>query len=75
MRCKKPGYLAPRQASEQYFTCSQFLAQLLRQVMVRPHTVHSLLGKEALLPLKLLGVVPDFLSAMVGCSKGQFSRA
>jgi hypothetical protein len=32
--------------------------------------VHSLLGKEALLPLKPWGVAPDFLSAMVGCSKG-----
>lgn len=41
-----------RQASEQYRTASQFLAQALRQVMVRPHTVQSLLGRDCLLPLK-----------------------
>jgi hypothetical protein len=43
-----------RQASEQYFTSFQFLDQLLRQVISRPHTVHSLLGSAVLLPLKLL---------------------
>ena len=41
-----------RQASEQYSTESQFLAQALRQVMVRPQTAHSLLGRDCLLPLK-----------------------
>ena len=41
-----------RQASEQYSTDSQFLAQALRQVMVRPHTAQSLLGRDCLLPLK-----------------------
>lgn len=41
-----------RQASEQYNTESQFLAQALRQVMVRPHTAHNLLGSDCLLPLK-----------------------
>jgi hypothetical protein len=41
-----------RQASEQYNTDSQFLAQALRHVMVRPHTAHSLLGRFCLLPLK-----------------------
>ena len=41
-----------RQASEQYSTDSQFLAQALRHVMVRPHTAHSLLGRLCLLPLK-----------------------
>jgi hypothetical protein len=41
-----------RQASEQYNTCSQFLAQALRQVMSRPHALQGLLGKLCLLPLK-----------------------
>jgi hypothetical protein len=40
------------QASEQYFTSAQFLAQLLRQTMSRPQTRQGLLGSEALLPLK-----------------------
>jgi uncharacterized protein (TIGR03643 family) len=46
-----------RQASEQYFTSSQFLAQLLRHTISRPHTLHTLLGKLALLPLKPRGFV------------------
>jgi hypothetical protein len=33
------------QASEQYFTSSQFLAQALRQVISLPQTVQGLLGK------------------------------
>ena len=41
-----------RHASEQYFTSSQFLAQLLRQVISRPQTMQVLLGSDALLPLK-----------------------
>lgn len=41
-----------RQASEQYFTASQFLAQLFRQVISRPQATQVLLGKAALLPLK-----------------------
>ena len=44
-----------RQASEQYFTSAQFLAQLLRQTMSRPQTWQGLLGSAALLPLKLFG--------------------
>jgi len=44
--------LRARQASEQYFTSAQFLAQLLRQTMSRPQTRQGLLGSEALLPLK-----------------------
>ena len=46
-----PGFLA-RHASEQYLTSSQFLAQLLRQVISRPQTTQVLLGSDALLPLK-----------------------
>ena len=41
-----------RHASEQYLTSSQFLAQLLRQVISRPQTMQVLLGSDALLPLK-----------------------
>jgi hypothetical protein len=49
-----PGPCLPaRQASEQYFTSCQFLAQLLRQVMSRPQARQGLLGKDDLLPLKL----------------------
>jgi hypothetical protein len=40
-----------RQASEQYFTSSQFKAQRLRQVIASPHCTHGLLGKLLLLPL------------------------
>lgn len=47
------GFFA-RQASEQYFTSAQFLAQLLRQVMSRPHVTQILLGSDDLLPLKLI---------------------
>ena len=43
-----------RHASEQYSTESQFLAQALRQLMLRPHTTHSLLGRDCLFPLKLV---------------------
>jgi hypothetical protein len=49
-------FFLPRQASEQYSTESQFLAQALRQVMLRPHKAQSLLGSDCLLPLK-----PDFI--------------
>ena len=48
-----PCFLA-RHASEQYLTSSQFLAQLLRQVISRPQTAQVLLGSDALLPLKPL---------------------
>ncbi len=47
--------LLRRQASEQYFTSSQFLAQDLRQVISLPQVTHSLLGKKDLFPLN-----PDF---------------
>ena len=49
---ESPGDFLARQASEQYFTASQFLAQLFRQVISRPHATQSLLGKAALFPLK-----------------------
>jgi hypothetical protein len=39
------------QASEQYSTLSQFLAQALRQLMGLAHTAQGLLGKKDLLPL------------------------
>jgi len=39
------------QASEQYRTCSQFLAQDFRQVISRLHVLQGLLGKLCLLPL------------------------
>jgi hypothetical protein len=39
-----------RQASLQYFTSAQFLAQLLRQLMGRPQATQGLLGSAALLP-------------------------
>lgn len=45
------GFFA-RHASEQNLTSSQFLAQLFRQVIGRPHVTQILLGKADLLPLK-----------------------
>lgn len=45
-------FLLLRQASEQYLTSSQFLAQLLRHTISRPHATQVLLGKAALLPLE-----------------------
>jgi len=42
---------ALRQASEQYFTSSQFLAQFFRQVISLPQATQGLLGKYDLLPL------------------------
>jgi hypothetical protein len=47
--------LRRRQASEQYLTDSQFLAQDFRQVISLPQLTQSLLGKKDLLPLN-----PDF---------------
>jgi len=56
-----------RQASEQCFTSSQFLAQDFRQVMVRPHTLQSLLGRKLLLP----GCSRLVMSGLaVGCNGG-----
>jgi acetoin utilization deacetylase AcuC-like enzyme len=46
-----PDFLE-RQASEQYLTSSQFLAQDLRQVISLPQTRQVLLGKNDLFPLK-----------------------
>jgi hypothetical protein len=45
------GVFFARQASEQYFTSSQFLAQLLRQVIALPQVWQVLLGSDDLLPL------------------------
>jgi hypothetical protein len=57
--------LARRQASEQYFTSAQFLAQLRRQLMSKPHTTQGLLGKAALLPRKV-GVGRGAITGSVG---------
>jgi hypothetical protein len=46
------GTLPRRQASEQYLTSSQFLAQALRQHMGRPQRAQALVGSAALLPWK-----------------------
>ncbi len=43
-----------RQASLQYFTSAQLLAQRLRQLMVRPQATQGLLGSAALLPRKVV---------------------
>ena len=47
-----PDCFFARQASEQYLTSSQVLAQRLRQVISRPQTRHGLRGSDDLLPLK-----------------------
>jgi hypothetical protein len=58
-----------RQASEQYLTSLQFLAQLLRHVITRPHTLQSLLGRADLLPLKLLVCVANLPTyCLLGCA-------
>ena len=51
-----------RHLSEQYFTSSQFLAQLLRHVISRLQTVQILLGKLDLLPLKVVLLMIGFES-------------
>jgi len=48
--------LAARQRSLQYSTLSQFLAQLLRQLMGRPQTAQGFCGKSCLFPLKPEGL-------------------
>jgi hypothetical protein len=48
-----------RQASEQYFTSSQFLAQAFRHTVLKPHRAQILLGRLLLLPLKEVLVVTE----------------
>jgi hypothetical protein len=48
--------LSARQRSLQYSTLSQFLAQLLRQLMARPQTTQGFCGKSCLFPLKPEGL-------------------
>ena len=57
--------LSPLQRSLQYNTLSQFLAQLLRQVMARPQTAQGFCGKFCLFPLK-----PEGLGMCVSGEKG-----
>ena len=53
------------QRSLQYNTLSQFLAQLLRQLMARPQTAQGFCGKSCLFPLK-----PEGLGMCVSNEKG-----
>jgi hypothetical protein len=46
-----------RQASEQYFTVSQFFAQALRQTMGLPQAAQAFAGRKLLLPLNGVGMV------------------
>ena len=48
-----------RQASLQYFTSAQFLAQCLRQLMARPQATQGLLGSAVLLPRNAALLVED----------------
>jgi hypothetical protein len=57
--------LSARQRSLQYNTLSQFLAQLLRQVMARPQTAQGFCGKSCLFPLK-----PEGLGMSLSSEKG-----
>lgn len=59
-------FFSPRQRSLQYSTWSQFLAQLLRQVMARPHTVQGFSGKCCLFPLK-----PEVLGMVISNENGR----
>jgi hypothetical protein len=49
-------FLLRRQASEQYFTVSQFLAQALRQTMGLPQAAQAFAGRKLLLPLNGVGM-------------------
>jgi len=51
--------LTRRQASLQYFTSAQFLAQSLRQLMARPQATQGLLGSADLLPRNVVLLVDD----------------
>jgi hypothetical protein len=53
-------FLAALQRSLQYNTLSQFLAQLLRQLMARPQTAQGFCGKSCLFPLKPEGLGMQF---------------
>jgi hypothetical protein len=53
-------FLAALQRSLQYSTLSQFLAQLLRQLMARPQTAQGFCGKSCLFPLKPEGLGMQF---------------
>jgi hypothetical protein len=57
--------LSALQRSLQYSTLSQFLAQLLRQLMARPQTVQGFWGKSCLFPLK-----PEGLGMCVSNERG-----
>jgi hypothetical protein len=46
------GFGFRRQASEQYFTWSQFFAHFRRQVISRPQVAQRFEGWDCLLPLK-----------------------
>jgi hypothetical protein len=56
--------LSALQRSLQYSTFSQFLAQLLRQLMARPQMVQGFCGKSCLFPLK-----PEVLAMFVSGEK------
>jgi hypothetical protein len=58
--------LSARQRSLQYSTMSQFLAQLLRQVIARPQTAQGFCGKSCLFPLK-----PEVLGMRISNQKGR----
>ena len=61
-----PGFFA-RQASEQYLTSAQVLAQRLRQVISRPQKTQILLGSDALLPLNPVEAMLRNAAASRGC--------
>ena len=54
-----------RQASEQYLTSAQFLAQLLRQVISRPQVTQILLGNDDLLPLNPVASLGAFFAMLI----------
>ena len=55
-----------RQASLQYFTSAQFLAQCLRQLMARPQAMQGLLGSAALLPRNVALLADDTRTPLGG---------
>jgi hypothetical protein len=60
--------------SEQYFTASQFLAQALRQTIIKPHCSQNLLGKLLLLPLNVACLCMQTMTAFAQCGSSKIEQ-
>jgi hypothetical protein len=59
--------LLRRHASEQYLTSAQFLDQLRRQLIGKPHATQGLLGKFALFPRCWEVALEPLISSLIVC--------